>query len=167
MHRLRLLIALLAAAIAAPASADYYQFTGTFSFAKSSEGFLPTGVSVSGSGVASFNPNAIDLVQVAGFTGTLQTSFGSTAGYSQKAFITRIGDGSFSKPTSSGKLRGRLGVGGLGRYSGPGSNTFSFPLTANEMTGLGPTGRCPVRGGEARRPCGSRPGRRETRSRRA
>ena len=101
-------VALIAALLAgAPARSDYYLFTGALSFPEGSRRFLPRSGSISGSGVAfsSVAPsNEIHLSVVNGFTGTLSTVFGSTAGYSQQAFLTQVGKGDFSDP-GPGNLR--------------------------------------------------------------
>ncbi len=128
------------------ASADYYEFTGTFSFPKGSKGFLPRAVSISGSGVASSSvaPNEIQLAFVDGFTGTLETAYFSTAGATAQAFITNVGDGKFSKPGGSGGLRGKMGFGGLARLLSGGMTAVSWMLTANETKGLGLAGTVPT-----------------------
>ena len=140
-------VALIAALLAgAPARSDYYVFTGALSFPEGSRRFLPRSGSVSGSGVAfsSVAPsNEIHLSVVNGFTGTLSTVFGSTAGYSQQAFLTQVGKGDFSDP-GPGNLRGKLAVGGMGRRRGPGGTYAQFPFTTAGMTGLGLGGTLPA-----------------------
>ncbi len=140
----RALFGLIAAVLAAaPATANYYEFTGTISFSDSSKRFLPEGKSLSGSGVgfSSGAPsNEVRLSVVNGFTGTLQTAFGSTVGYTQQAFLTNVGTGKFNESSPVAGLHGKWAVGGLARRN----NYASFPLTANEMTGLGLGGTLPA-----------------------
>jgi hypothetical protein len=145
-------LALISAVLSgASAAADYYQFTGSLSIPVSSRRFLPMGsASVSGSGVgfSGVSPsNAIHLSVVNGFTGTLQTAFGSTGGFTQQAFFTAIGDADFSKP-AKGKLHGKMAVGGLGRRRINGSPYAGFPFTKGAITGLGLGGTLPAFSGQ-------------------
>jgi hypothetical protein len=166
---IRVFSALLAAVIGcSPAAAEYREFTGTISFQDSSPGgsakFLPEGVSVSGSGVA-WSRNGWSLsgphrqirsfAGVKGFTGSLTTAFGSTAGYTQMVFVSGFGPGNtvMQSPcwasaytgcltTNTGappgsRLHGKMPVRGLAeRFIGPGNRVAAFPLT-NAKKGLG------------------------------
>jgi hypothetical protein len=155
------IFALLTAVLAAgPARAAYYEFTGTLSFKDPSPGgsarFLPEGVSVSGSGVAYSSAPQFRWIYgfgaVKGFTGSRTTNFGSTAGYTQRAFVSGFGPGSNSMhtcfpPSSAGCfttntvgqwwLHGKMGVPGLAERFGPGARNAAFPLTVGMSRGLG------------------------------
>lgn len=164
----RALVALLCGVlIAAPAPAAYYEFTGTLSFADPSPGgsarFLPEGVSLSGSGVA-YSSNGTPFRQIGsfagvqGFTGSLTTSFGSTAGYTQMVFVSGIGPGMHCPlgviPPPTGcfttntvgqpRLHGKMPVRGLAERFAAGKRNAAFRLTTAGKTGLGLGGTLPA-----------------------
>ena len=145
----RALVALLCGVlIAAPAPAAYYEFTGTLSFVDPSPGgsarFLPEGVGVSGSGVADSNSGVqgfrwiYGFGAVKGFAGALTTNFGSTGGYTQKAFLSGVGLDKFTTNTvGQPYLHGKMAVRGLAERLFNGNRTVAFPLTVGMSKGLG------------------------------
>lgn len=147
---LRTLLALVAISlVAASAHAEYFEYTGKLEFGGSPR-FLPKGVTVSGSGtgVSSVSPNEIDLSVVNGFTGTLQTMFVLTAGWTQQAFLTTAGAGDFSKPSAPAGLHGKMAVGGIAKRLVSKNPYAAFPLTKGGMTGLGLGGTLPAISGK-------------------
>jgi hypothetical protein len=132
--------------LAAPAAANYYEFTGTISIAASSPRFLPKGAIASGSGigVSGVLPKneIVQLAGVKGFSGSLATTFVSGANYTRQASISAIGAANFAKALP-GNLHGVLAAGGLAQRFVGGVATGAFALTSQRTAGLGLGGTLP------------------------